>query len=173
MTTMTRREFATHMGWKSQSNVNNLAGKGLIVFTNDGKRVEVEASEAKIIAACDPSKAGVRARHAAARGDVTPPEEENHNYQNAKARKEHYAALQAEMDYRKRAGELMEADDVRLATANIMIQLRSTLEPLGAVLAPQLAATASEAECRGLIEDRVRTALSECSRQFERMQAGE
>lgn len=166
MTTLTRTEFARHMGWKSAGQVSNLLKQGLIVLTDDGKRVDVEASEAKIIAARDPSKAGVRVRHAAGRGDGVEAEQENPNYQNAKAKKEHYAALQAEMDYRKRAGELMEASEARAVVADILVQLRTSLEPLGAVLAPQLAATADETDCRNLVEDKIRGALAECSRRL-------
>lgn len=180
--TCTRTEFAQRMGWKSAGQVSNLIRVGIIVLTDDRKRVCVAESIAAIEAARDPSKAGVRARHAAARashpgagendeskGDTA--DAENINYQSARARKEHFSSLEAEADYRHRIGELMKASEVHAVVADVLVTLRTAIEPIGAVLAPQLAATSDETVCRTMIEDRINEALSECARRFDEMSA--
>lgn len=163
--TCTRKEFAERMGWRSQGQVSNLIKQGLVKLTDDGKRVRVAESIAAIESARDPSKQGVRDRHAAMRaGEASP---ERHDYQDAKAKREHYGALTAEAEYRARMGELMEAAKVHAAVADVLVTLRGALEPMGAVLAPQLAASSDENDCRALVDDRVEAALAECARRFD------
>ncbi len=60
--------FARVLGERSASYVTQLKEAGRLVLTEDGKRVRVTESLALIRATADPSKAGVAARHAAARG---------------------------------------------------------------------------------------------------------
>lgn len=60
------REFATHMGWRP-GYVTELRKAGRLVLSEDGRRVLVQASVERINATRDPSKEGVRERHAAAR----------------------------------------------------------------------------------------------------------
>ena len=60
------REFATHMGWRP-GYVTELRKAGRLVLSEDDRRVLVQASVERINATRDPSKEGVRERHAAAR----------------------------------------------------------------------------------------------------------
>lgn len=61
------REFASRLGCKP-GYVTQLKEGGRLVLTEDGRRVRVAESLRLIDATRDPSKEGVRARHAAARG---------------------------------------------------------------------------------------------------------
>ncbi|WP_282270019.1 hypothetical protein [Stenotrophomonas sp. PS02298] len=60
------REFATRMGWRP-SYITQLKKEGRLVLTADGRRVLVNESIERIAATRDPSRAGVRERHAAGR----------------------------------------------------------------------------------------------------------
>lgn len=62
--------FARARGW-SRSYVTALRKAGRLVLTADGKRVLPTESDARILATRDPAKAGVVARHAAARAVAT------------------------------------------------------------------------------------------------------
>ncbi|TVO53839.1 hypothetical protein [Denitromonas halophila] len=169
--TCTRKEFAARMGWRSAGQVSNLIRDGLIKLTDDGKLVCVAESIAAIEAARDPSKQGVRDRHAAARGEggqgAAP--EDRADYHAARAKKEHYASLTAEADYRARIGQLMESADVHATVADAMVTLRGALETLPDVLAPQVAAMTDEQACRTTMADHIETALAECARRFEKL----
>jgi hypothetical protein len=65
------REFATRYGWKA-SYVTELRKAGRLVLTEDGRRVRVAESLRLLEDTRDPSKAGVAARHAAARTAAAP-----------------------------------------------------------------------------------------------------
>lgn len=65
--TVTRAEFAVIAGFKANYTYQ-LQTEGRLVMAEDGKHVLVAESIARIAATRDPSKAGVAARHAAARG---------------------------------------------------------------------------------------------------------
>lgn len=60
------REFATRMNWRP-SYITQLKKEGRLVLTADGRRVLVNESIERIAATRDPSRAGVRERHAAGR----------------------------------------------------------------------------------------------------------
>ena len=73
--TMGFREFADHLG-KKPSYITQLKREGRLKLTDDGRRVLVAESKRLIADSMDPAKAGVVARHAAARaqaGTTTPP----------------------------------------------------------------------------------------------------
>lgn len=177
-------EFATLAGVK-KSYVTQLRQDGRLVLTDDGKRVRVAESFARMKATEDPSRDGVRARHAAARDQAAgqgtagappapaaapePPEgddEDDGRYQHWRARSERAKALAAERDNRERDGELLEAGAVVAAASAATTTLRQRLESLADVLGPQLAAEDDEARCRALVAEAVEHALEETARQF-------
>lgn len=189
MTTATFREFAAIVGCRP-SYVTQLKKDGRLVLTEDGKRVEVEASRQLIEDTRDPSKAGVVARHAKARAeqaatseapDDTPENnEENdvgivggYDFQQSRAKKEHFAALQAEAEYRKTIKELLEASAVRAVLADIVTVLRSSLESMPHTLAPVLSATQGEAEIKALLHDHIEAALRDASERLEQLGKGD
>lgn len=169
-----------------RSYVTQLKGDGRLVMTEDGKQVHVAESLALIAATRDPAKAGVVARHAAARatgagagaapvppaapapaqGDPDGDDEEAEGYQYWRKRNERAKALAAERDNRVAAGELLEAKEVVAAVSTAVTTLRRRLETLPAVLGPQLAAVDDEAQARAMVAEAIEHALEETSRQF-------
>lgn len=190
--TATFAAFARLLGCKPSA-VTALRHAGRLVLTDNGKRVHVQASIQRIEATRDPSKAGVAARHAAARGaalattagqgdaaaqtrppatsqpddDVDAPAGPlDADYQSSRARREHYQALEAQRAYEVAIGKLMDACEVAAAVSGAVTELRASLERLPDVLGPQLAAIHDEGEARGVLAEAVEHALEEVSRRF-------
>lgn len=183
--TATLAEFAALLRVK-RSYVTALKKADRLVLTADGKAVQVAASVERIRATADPSKAGVVAHHATHRGEgveqgaaaTTPPDAPDGDdvdaddtvavsgYQDSRARREHYQALEAQRAYEVAIGKLMDAAEVAAAVSSAAAQLRVRLESLPAVLAPQLAAIHDEGEARAALTEAIEHALTEASRQF-------
>jgi hypothetical protein len=177
-TQMTPRELAAHMGFKPNYG-NQLLKDGRLVLAPDGKHVLVAESIARVHATKDPSKQGVADRHAAGRAAAPAPAAAgegdavlfNYDYQNAKAKREHWAAEREHAAWRKEAGELMERGDVVAAFADAGATIRSRLEAWSSVLPPQLAGR-DESAIRATIADQVEQLLRDLSDRFNRF-AGE
>ena len=188
MTPLTQAAFARHLG-VVKSYVTLLKQQGRLVMTHDGK-VDVEASEAKIKATEDPGKSGVAERHSknreAGQGaaavdakktaktespeDPAEPETAGSpDYQKARARKETANADLAEMEARSRAGQLMETAAVLAAIADAGTTLRTFLQTIPPILAPQLATMADENQIRLLLEDQIEQSLSELTTRLAAM----
>lgn len=179
--TATLAEFA-RLANRKRSYITELKATGRLAMTDDGKRVRVAESLALIAATRDPSKAGVVARHEAAREAAgataaaapasAPPREESEDedgsdgYQHWRKRNERAKALAAERDNRLRDGELLEAADVTATASAAIVTLRNRLESLPDVLGPQLAAEQDEGRVRALLAETIEHALEETSRQF-------
>lgn len=188
------REFAHLRGCKP-SYVTQLRKDGRLVLTDDGKRVRVAESIARIRETADPSKVGVQARHAAARAgaqaqgepsasqrETRPPEHEtaaseieprepdtepgDEGFQYWRRRSEKAKALAAERENAVAEGKLMDAGEVAAAVASATTALRVRMEALPDTLGPQLAATADENQVRALLTESIEHALEECARQF-------
>lgn len=179
--TLTPREFAARLGFKPHYG-NQLAKDGRLVFAPDGKRVLVQESIARFNATKDPSRQGVADRHAAGRADQADPDEAPesadedgpaggaplYDFQNAKAKREHWAAEREHAAFRKEAGELMERGEVVAAFADVGATLRGKLEALASVMPPQLAGR-DEAAIRATLADQVEQLLRDISEKFNRM----
>jgi hypothetical protein len=155
---------------------------GRVVVTEDGKGYLAAESVALFEATRDPSRAGVTARHAAKRaaaaptttpddadGDDEPPEPPTGDAKRkakALADKAEWDARVAERDYLISAGKLLDAGEVDRALAAAGTTLRTALERMVDVMAPQLAAQSDEAKCRSLLWDEVAHALEDISRTF-------
>jgi hypothetical protein len=171
---------------RKPSYVTELKGAGRLVLDESGK-VDVDASLALIRETADPAKDGVRARHAANRGqgqgvaavgaddadDGADAPAEFEPQSNDAKRRAKALADGAEADARKKLrdeqvelGQLLQADDVEHALRGAVATLRNGLENLPTILAPQVAAESDEAKCRVLITDAVEHALEELARQF-------
>lgn len=188
--TATFAAFARLLGERSPSYVTQLKDAGRLVLTEDGKRVVVKASLQLIRSTADPAKAGVVARHAAARsrkgagegatppapdaaddGDQGPtgdPVADSHARRKAKALadKEEALARKALRDEQLELGQLLRADDVADAVRDAGVVLRTALENLPSRLAPELAAATDEGRVRVLLGDALEHALHEVSRKF-------
>jgi hypothetical protein len=156
----------------------------------DGKHVLVAESRAKLEATRDPSKQANVERHAAARAaagvvvpvfeplpeaaqaaEVLEPTGNLYSYQDAKAKREHWAAEREHAAWRKEAGELVERTEVVAAFADAGATLRGKLEAWAAVLPPQLLGR-DEAAIRATIADQVEQLLHDLVHTFNKM-AGE
>lgn len=186
-------EFARLLGVKPSA-VTDLKSRNRLVLTEDGKRVLVTESQQRLRETADPSKAGVVARHVAARasslvqgegvgadgcesgtdGAEVADDTEGGDakggaidgYQSSRARREHYLALSAQREYEREIGKLMEASEVVAAISTTVATLRTNLERLPDVLGPQLAAEADEGRARSLLTEAIEHALEEASRSF-------
>jgi hypothetical protein len=178
--------FARLLGVKPQA-VTALRHADRLVLTDDGKRVQVVASQQRIRDTADPSKAGVVARHAVERaakvasaGEPPPPSTGagddddddagepvgNTAYQTSRAKREHYQALEAQRAYELAIGKLMDASEVTAAIASATATLRTSLESLPDVLGPQLAAISDEGQARATLAEAIEHVLEETARQF-------
>lgn len=175
---LTPRQFAERLGYRPHYG-NQLLKDGRLVLAPDGKNVLLAESLERFEATRDPSRAGVAARHAQARAQTLPqaaapapetPEETDDNadwtgaprydFQNAKAKREHWAAEREHAAFRKEAGELIELADHVAALADIGASVRAKLEAWASVLPPQLAMR-DEAAVRAVIADQVEQLLRE------------
>lgn len=184
------REFATLMGFRP-SYVTELKAKGRLVLTDDGRRVRVAESRQLLADLADPSKAGVAARHAAARGAASPStstaqdagqgatsgDEEGEDrppvaYDDplalrrarAQAEREEAALRKALREEQQELGELLQRDEVLAVIADAITTLRTGLENLPTVLSASLAAESAEERCRVILANGIEHALEELSR---------
>ncbi|MGQ3055167.1 MAG: hypothetical protein ACT6S0_25545 [Roseateles sp.] len=175
---MTVPEFSAHLGF-GRTYAYQLQKEGRLVMSEDGKRVLVAESMARIETTKDPARQGVAARHAVARetkttrspepeaGEPEPPEDEapagpgptSFDFQGSKAKREHFAALEAEASYREKVRELLPASEVRAVMTETMTVLRRALEGIAHRLAPALAAEVQEHEVRAMLDTEIRAAL--------------
>ena len=187
-------DFARRQGVKP-SYITQLKGEGRLVLSDDGRRVRVAESQARIEATRDPSKAGVSARHAAQRGvtdplvggsgavpaesddspaeGAAPASSDAQGYTYWRERSERAKALAAERELAVAAGELLEASQVRSTVASAYAVARTSFEALPATLGPQLAAERDEARCIALLAEAVEDLLNELSRSLQRLSGGE
>lgn len=191
---MTVPEFSAHLGY-GRTYGYQLQKEGRLVLSDDGRRVLVAESIAKVRATEDPSKQGVAQRHATARlqkgvapsapalphgeglesdadGDAVPaegPVPPGFDFQVAKAKREHFAALEAEASYRARVKELLEASEVRAVLNEVMTVLRTSIEGIAHRVAPALAAEVDEANVRSLLSAEIRYALETASNSLSKL----
>lgn len=151
MTALRQIEFARHLD-VNRSYVTRLKQDGRIVLTADGL-VDVEASRARILATAG-GRDDVAARWARAKGQTpasgppAPPGGQENGGEgegearttraDAMARKEHYLALQAKLDYEKAAGTVVVKTDVEETFADVMVLFRQLVENQAHRLAAQL-----------------------------------
>lgn len=132
MTTATQSEFAAILG-KDKSYVTRLKQQGRLVMvqTEEGARVDVEASRELLRQSADP-----------ARGEaaVKPPRirVEHTTYNDARTRNELAKAQTAELDLEVKLGKLVDAEEARLFAADLAASFRGALEVLPDRLAPEL-----------------------------------
>ncbi len=182
-TTLGFAQFARHIGVRP-SYITELRKAGRLVLTDDGKAVKVAESVALIDSTRDPSRSGVAARHAAARGhDVVTgdtgnpatdrvddddrgasvPASNDHGFQKAKAINEKYKAMTAKVEYERLVGKLAPVADIEAAAADLVTALRRRLEGMGTTLAPLVAPVSEPTACKALIDEFVEGVLRETS----------
>lgn len=188
---VTGKELAARIGCRP-SYIVELKRTGRLVPDPDGKGYLLAESMALYESTRDPSRAGVAARHAAARAsaaavaapsaspatngpqDVHEDDERptgvagGHADRRAKALadKEEALAAAAIRENRIALGELMQAQDVEAAVRQAGTLLRTALERIADVLAPQVAPISDEGRIHVMIHDAVEEAMTDASRRF-------
>jgi len=167
---MSQSDFAAHIG-VNRSHVTQLKNAGRLVM-QDGK-VDAEASIKRIEDTKDPAKEGVAKRHQQERSqkeqcpiDKTTVSGTGSRFQSAKARREEANAELTEIELQTKRGQLLVADEVKLAVADGDTIIRNRLESLPDILAPQLAAEMDEQRIRSILMDYTESLLGDLSRSF-------
>lgn len=172
--TCTLPEFGPLIG-KSRPYSYQLKKEGRLVFAADGKTVRVAESILRVAATKTPSHQGVADRHEAARiakvEQLPAPKYSEYDYQESKAKKEHFAAEKEQAEYLKSVGQLVELSQVVATFANAGTILRSRLESWQAILPPQLAGR-TEAEISTTLADQVERLLIDLVSKFNALSAG-
>ncbi len=189
---ITRQQLADLIGAKSPSYINELEKTGRAVRAPDGKLWLKAESLAAYRAGKDPSKQGVADRHAAARAAAPPPPQHPHDagspdepppraqpterdaaigssYQQARAVKEKFFALEAKRAYEVAIGTLRDAREVEGLVATAMVEIRQRLENLATSIAPIVAAQADEAAVRATLREAFEHTLKSASHHFDQL----
>lgn len=169
MTLMSQADFAAHID-VNRSHVTQLKNAGRLVM-QDGK-VDAEASIKRIDDTKDPAKEGVAKRHQQERSQKEQektektPSASGSRFQTAKARREEANAELTEIELQTKRGQLLVADEAKLAVADGDTIIRNRLESMPDILAPQLAAETDEQKIRSMLMDHIESLLGDLSRSF-------
>jgi hypothetical protein len=193
---ITRQQLADLIGARSPSYINELEKNGRAIRAPDGKLWLKAESLAAYRAGRDPSKQGVADRHAANRAASTPqaapdteaapdtPDDppERHSaparpgadaigssYQQARAVKEKFFALEAKRAYECAIGTLRDAREVEGLVATAMVEIRQRLENLATSVAPIVAAQNDEAAVRATLREAFEHTLKSASHHFDQL----
>ena len=174
---VSKAEFARILGCK-RSYVTQLHKADRLELS--GSKVLVHESLIKIEASKDPSKQNkaIKNKEVATSTNVdasietAPPADaefadssnDNPTYQNARAKREHFLSLAADRDFLISAGQLVRVDELRRVAMSAGATIRSQLELMKNVLAPQLAQCADEAEVEEILSEQIENTLSELDR---------
>ena len=182
---LSKSAFAAHIG-KAPSYITWLKDNNRLVLSDDGKRVNVDATVALIRDTADPSKAAVAARHQADRvqRDVTSqlsplvestpnmaapqpaigPAGKQPDFQKARAHREYYLAQLAEAEFHKVQGSQVELEAVKTGAFNAGRLLRDQLLGMPPQLAPELAAMTDPWEIERRLTAAIRASLEDAER---------
>lgn len=173
--TATQAEFARLQGWR-RSYVTQLKREGRLVMSADGKHVDIAASIARIAQTRSPDKTGVTHRHAATRSTpaALPGSDDDDedapidrpDFQAARARREQARAQREEIELAKEVGTLLVAEEVEEVIADAVTNFRTSIESIGALAAVEVAAETDPIECRRIIDEHMRSALTELANRF-------
>nr|WP_238938326.1 terminase small subunit [Pseudomonas weihenstephanensis] len=182
---MSKSAFAAHIG-KAPSYITWLKDNNRLVLSDDGKRVNVDATIALIRETADPSKAAVTARHQADRvqrnvtNQLSPLVEatpsmaapqpaiglagKQPDFQKARAHREYYLAQLAEAEFHKVQGSQVELEAVKTGAFNAGRLLRDQLLGMPPQLAPELAAMTDPWEIERRLTAAIRASLEDAER---------
>lgn len=188
MSTLTQAAFARHLNVRP-SYVKKLKDTGRLVMVSD-TLIDVEASEARIRETADPGKVAVAERHAAKRAGQAAAametkagprvdgqkmektasqemaEKTSSTYQQSRAVKERYNALQAKADYEAFIGKLVDAGVARSAGAELGAMFRAALEYWPDTIGPTLVGR-DENSIRSILMEHVENLLHSIEHQIK------
>lgn len=175
MTTGNQSDFARAYGY-SKAAVTQFKQADRLVFTATGQ-VDFEASKARIKETADPNRADVSLRHAATRERVMVPEMPDDDidgaggatYQESRAKKEKYLALQAKVDYEKSIGDLAERAEVERDWSAVAVILRTSLERIPESMSAELAAETDENRIHAMLVEQIESILKQAADQINNL----
>ena len=171
---LSKSQFAIQQGW-SPSYVTKLKGQDRLVFSPDGKLVDVFATMALMKRTSAPEKEAVRQHHAAGRLEKhvsaytkpSAPDDPPANpsadpkYWDSKARREGALAELAELELSKKRGELVDRARVESAAFSIARMLRDAVLGLPTRLAPSIASMTDAFLIETMLRDALRQVLAD------------
>ncbi len=179
---LSKSAFAARIG-RTPSYITWLKGNNRLVLSPDGKMVDVLATEALILETADPSKAAVAARHQQDRiqrdvysqlsplveptNTAAPPQPitvKGHDFQKARAMREHNLAQLAEIELHKAQGSLVARGAVELGAYNAGRHLRDQLFGLLPQLSHKLAVMSDPWDIEKHLKATLRKSLEEAER---------
>lgn len=179
---LSKSAFAVRIG-RTPSYITWLKDNNRLVLSPDGKKVDVLATEALILETADPSKAAVAARHQQDRiqrdvySQLSPQVEptntaapqqpitgKGHDFQKARAMREHNLAQLAEIELHKAQGSLVAREAVELGAYNAGRHLRDQLFGLLPQLSHKLAAMTDPWDIEKHLAATLRKSLEEAER---------
>jgi hypothetical protein len=163
---LNQTEFAKLQGW-SRSYVTQLKGEGRLVMTDENK-VDVEASLLLINQTADPNRDDVKKRHADNRGADKPKTKsaDEESFARGRAKEQHYKAQQAELDFKKAIGELVNREDMQRAVSDMVTTFRQEIENIPHRIAADLVGK-EIGEIRTILKRSVHDALAALERGCE------
>lgn len=175
---ISRMEFARRIGvtghyvsmLKSQDRLVTWGHK--IWFRASVERIEATKNPSKITpkpASGTPSEEVEAIRRQYAGGGQSAKTDEPLDYQSARAKREHYNAELARLEYQKSIGALMEMELLTNILYSAAVEFRSRMEQMMESLAPRVVDAESEDEVRAVIAEEVEFALDNLSKSFQRL----
>lgn len=167
-------KFAEIIG-VDRSYVTKLKKQDRLVIDGDGL-IDVDASVQRIKDTADPNRVDVVNRWRSERGqngttndepETVDTSVEDHDYQRARAKKEHFLAERARVDYLRDIGELVPIIDMRAAVADVVTTFRQALEQLPYRTGPELVGKDLDA-IRATLKQDIHAALSDMEREFSK-----
>lgn len=184
---ITAREFATRLGFSATYGYK-LCRDERLVMAPDGKRVLYKESMERYKKTMNPVTKGLDKKHAATRRakaeakaaatglpveTFEPPDldvaDASVGYQEARAIREKFLALEAKRAYEVAIGELRDAKEVEGLAAAAMTELRIRLENLATSLAPSLVGHDDELQVRILLQDALSQTLESAAAYFSKL----
>lgn len=166
-----QKEFAALIG-KSEPLISRWKGQGRLVMTEDGQRVRVAETVAKLNATIDPARGGDRTVRAAAPAPLAtstagagattpaapsiPDDPDDLNYQREAARDKRASARQRELELAERAGALVAAQAVEHRIAGLVRAAVDQLASSRRRLAPTLAIESDARKVEQILAERDR-----------------
>ena len=151
--------------------VQRAIASGRIVREKDGS-VDFEKADAAWLSNTAPTINSRTARHRAAQPNASfeaarrpvvnqAAVKTSSAFQQARSLKEGFLAQLTQLEYQRKAGELVALSDVEKEWSSVMSTIRNRMLLLPAKLAPKLAALTDPRECHEVIDAEIRSALAQ------------
>ncbi len=166
---MNQSEFAKHIG-KSQPYVTKLKQEGRLVLDETGK-IDAEASIKKIEQTSSPESQSVVDMHQEQREGKEDdlPGKAGSVYQESRAMQKMYDAKRSKLEYEAEIKKYIKKDEIEAAIFESDTVIRTKLEAMPYLLAPQLATEVDESVVLSILIDQVEQVLRDLSENFKKL----